>query len=139
MTQEDKELLLKDLCGRLPYGVMIHINETNENEELYCLNIPQEALYTRNKEYHNVSSLCPIEQCKPLLRPLSSLTEQEITELGKIDMKRIIFSSRHLTYHLDGEIIDWFNKNHIDFRGLIPNGLAIAVTKENNPYIQDYD
>ena len=133
MTQEDKELLTKDICARVLYGVKAQYYDS-ENE---CLDID-------TIEYVDISRKEPevgigqygidIDKVKPLLRPLSSLTEQEIIELGKIDMKRIIFSSRHLTYHLDGEIVDWFNKNHIDFRGLIPNGLAIAVTEDNNQY-----
>ena len=60
MTQKDKELLLKDLCARLPYGVIINLGEPDEDEELYCLNIPQESLYTKNLEHNNVTTLCPI-------------------------------------------------------------------------------
>ncbi len=130
MTQEEKKLLLMDLSARLPYGIMIHLEESNEIEELYCLNIPQEGLYTRNKEHNNVSSLCPIEEARPYLRPLPDMTEQEMKDLGKIDMKRVIFSSRHLTYHLDGEVIDYLNSHCIDWRGLIPIGLALRAPKE---------
>lgn len=113
MEQEEKEkLLLKDLSSRLPYGVMIHLGD-NEIEELYCLNIPQEALYTRNKEHKNVSSLCPIGQCKPYLRPMSRVSElisaKEWSSLGGIDL------------------IDWYNANHIDYRGLIENELALEA------------
>ena len=57
-----------------------------------------------------------------------------IKELLNMDTKRGIFSSRHLTWHIDGEIVDYLNKKMFDWRGLIPKGLAIEVTKENNPY-----
>ena len=127
MKQEDKELLLKDLCARLPYGLIIHLVESNEDEELYCLNIPQEGLYTRNLEYNNVTTLSPIEGIKPYLRPISSITEDDIKELCKIDEKRLIFSSRHLTYRLDGEVVDYLNSHHFDYRRLIENGLALEA------------
>lgn len=113
-TQEENQLLLIDLSARLPYGVMIHIEETNESEELYCLNISQEGLYTRNKEHHNISSLCPIEQAKPYLRPIHKLTKEELEELE---------------FLTDSDYVDYCNKHHIDYRNLIPKGLALEAPK----------
>ena len=130
MKQEDKNLLLKDLCARLPYGIIIHLVEPNEDEELYCLNIPQEGLYTRSLEHNNVTTLSPIEDIKPYLRPMSSMTEEEKKDWrGKILMSpKIVFSDK-----MDA-LYDFCNAHHLDYRGLIEKGLAIAVTEENNPY-----
>lgn len=50
---------------------------------------------------------------------MSSITEKDIIELSKIDSARYIYSSRHLTYYLDAEIVDWFNAHHFDYRGLL--------------------
>ena len=130
MKEEEKEkLLLKDLSSRLPYGVMIHLGETNEIEELYCLNISQEALYTRNKEHKSVSSLCPIGQCKPYLRSMSSMTEEERKKYHDIDNKA--YSCPEDYAHIPAkDRIDWLNANHFDYRGLIGKGLALEVDKD---------
>lgn len=141
MTQQKKDLLLKDLSARLPYGVMIHIEETNESEELYCLNIPQEGLYTRNKEHHNISSLCPIEQAKPYLRPMSSMTDEELKEFKRLKQMSVTVvmpngvSLLKPTYIVDLEddgdgmnyLYDWLNAHHFDYRGLIEKGLALEA------------
>lgn len=127
MTQEDKSLLLKDLCARLPYGVMIHIEETNEIEELYCLNIPQEGLYTRNKEHHDISSLCPIEQAKPYFRPMSSMTEEEIKTYHSYCEYNDGDFSGEILYFDTIESFDYLTSIHIDYRGLIPMGLALEA------------
>ena len=123
MTQENKELLLKDLSARLPYGVIIHLVEPNKDEELYCLNIPQEGLYTRSLEHHNVTTLAPIEDIKPYLRPMSSMTEEEKNEhFGRTMTIDIVQTSK--------EVIDWLNAHHFDYRGLIDKGLALEVSEE---------
>ena len=112
MTQEDKQLLLKDLCGRLLYGVIVKYKsqEGEGDVQLGCGNIGY-VLQLGNGWW---------KECKPYLRPMSSIAElitaKEWSNLGGIDL------------------IDWYNANHIDYRGLIEKGLAIAVTKYNNPY-----
>ena len=112
MTQKDKELLLIDLCARLPYGVMI---EGLEHPEVMTI------------KHLAIISVMTVEPYKPYLRPMSSMTEEEIKELLNIDTKRDIFSSRHLTWHLDGEVVDYLNSHHFDYRGLIEKGLAIEA------------
>ena len=148
MIQEEIKLLLRDLSCRLTYGVLIHIDETNEVEELYCLNIPQEGLYTRNPDNHNISSLVPIEQAKPYLRPMSSMTDEELKEFKRLKQMSVTVvmpngvSLLKPVYIVDLEddgdgmnyLYDWLNAKMFDYRGLIPKGLAIAVTKEYNPY-----
>ena len=127
MKQEDKELLLKDLCARLPYGIIMNtlngdghlcsINQTIFGNE-YGVNIK-----ATKRDYFNDNE-CDI---KPYLRPMSSMTDEE-----KLMYEGLMIGTDNISYMLD--IIDWLLKNHFDFRGLIPKGLAIEVTKENNPY-----
>ena len=72
MTQEDKELLLKDLCSRLPYGVKVKVKYYDDNWRLL-------AIYTNGTTYAIRDIGYPIEtcfeDCKPYLFPLSSMTE----------------------------------------------------------------
>ncbi len=127
MVQENKNLLLQDLCARLPYGVKVKTNN---------INILQLGTHTRAGEY--VTDV--IEPCKPYLFPLSSMTEEQCEKFKIIcgwdgeweDIKRGKFSCIGyigLDYFYD--TIDWFNKNHFDFRDLISKGLAIDATGLN--------
>jgi hypothetical protein len=112
MKQEDKELLLKDLCSRLPYGVVVELDEK----------------FGFNKGIHSLVKelLDPygVEGIKPYLRPMSSMTEEEENEYYNIEFGFNIHSDR----------VDWLNAHHFDYRGLIEKGLAIDVTEDNNPY-----
>ena len=128
MTQENKELLLKDLNARLPYGVKIEITwwvmgegvGINTTLEPECI---EELLNDEDG----------VIEIKPYLRPMSSMTEEEVEEYRNIDNRS--YSCPMDYAHIPAsERIDWLNKNHFDYRGLIPMDLAIAVTKENNPY-----
>lgn len=115
MTQEDKQLLLKDLCARLPYDVIM----TNKmlTKTYYPLdgNEWQQAYY--DDDWDDV----------PYLRPMSSMTEEE-----KLMYEGLMIGADNVSYMLD--VIDWLNVHHFDYRGLIEKGLAIAVTEKNNPY-----
>lgn len=124
MTQEDKELLLKDLCTRLPYGVMVQ-DELGRVNKLVIGNADLIRLYYNDFSIYGENALS-----LPLLRPLSSMTEEEKKEYDSL-----------FKLHKDGnvycenwEYFDWMNKHHFDCRNLIEKGLAIAVTKDNNPY-----
>ena len=123
MTKEDKDLLLQDLSARLPYGVKLSYDgEYGKEPRPFPLNELNRV---------TVNSMYEIEGIKPYLRPMVTMTEEEIKELAAIDTKRMIFSGRHLTWHLDGEIIDYLNKNMFDWRHLIPKGLALPLEKES--------
>ena len=101
MKQEEKELLLKDLCARLPYGVVV-----KDRNGVHILT-------SGNTEFIDLfNGKCNI---KPYLFPLSSMTEKQ-----KIELTCIIDS--------DYAKIDWYNKNHFDYRGLIPKDLANDAT-----------
>ena len=123
MTQKDKELLLKDLCGRLPYGVICQIYDPQQDygEDIFDARLIHIDAWTSHCYFWGCSETDPykIEQAKPYLRPMSDMTEEE-----KIDYQAF--------FNYDGveypeEYIDWCNKNHFDYRGLIPIGLALVA------------
>lgn len=136
MTQEDKkELLLKDLSARLSYGVKIlHTGWDSDGDTDFdtvetLIGIDDRFIYTvwdktGDREKHCLS----VSNWKPYLRPMSSMTEEEKEEYHKL------CDSYYGLYFDNADSIDWLNKYHFDYRGLIPMDLAIAVTEENNPY-----
>lgn len=129
MTQEDKELLLKDLCSRLPYGVKIQYHHIQETITDILLDI---NMFGRVNIYGHIKDICDV---KPYLFPISSMTEEQKKEYGKVCVLDTEILSRH---PMDGSPFpalynsqDWLNKNHFDYRGLIPMGLAIDATNLN--------
>ena len=121
MTQEDKELLFKDLCARLPYGIKFLRESWNYewDQELSVI----EVLEDIDKDgYINRTKVYNVEDIKPYLFPLSSMTEEQEKE-----WLYTLSSDYHITY----DTVDWCNKNHFDHRGLIPMGLAIDATNLN--------
>ena len=123
MTQEDKSLLLKDLCARLAYDVVYHRND-GANIKLNAIDVERGLLnYTDDIEER---------ECKPYLRSMDDMTEEEKREYNTIAMHTIVTSKGFV--HLEAsELVDWLNAHHFDYRGLIEKGLAIAVTENNNP------
>lgn len=131
MKQQDKELLLKDLCARLPYGVKCVVTFDKYNVFTETL----EGVNTAHCRVSTSDSVCEIELIKPYLRPMSSMTEEEKKELGTISCT--LGCCGQEKYHEWGVFYqsqDWLNAHHFDYRGLIEKGLAVEVTKENNPY-----
>ena len=140
MTQEDKELLLKDLCGRLPYGVKVNgvfLNYNKDNGKI---------LYEKCDKEFNYEHLNRYETLKPYLFPLSSMTEEQKKEISKRYKLHTYYGlCIEITNHSEGYwdddnscnlqdylwLVDWFNKNHFDYRGLIEKGLAIDATGLN--------
>ena len=124
MTQEEKQLLLQDLCARLPYGIKIlHRGAIEEIAE-----ITLEGLF-QNRSYYN--AWFDISTCKPYLRPMSSMTEEEKIEYGDHCYFTLECISTNQQHYFN-ELYDWLNSHHFDYHGLIEKGLAIAVTEENN-------
>ena len=163
MKQEDKQLLIQALSTLLPYEVML--DTPMGNKPLLALVSSQK--YKTIIEYDDYRGFenditewegGDVELIKPYLRPLSSMTEEEILELYKIaydtwycdslyyktdefiDFKDSIqnnslcFKSSIWLGYLN-KVYKWLNVNHFDYWGLIDRGLAIAVTAENNPYV----
>ena len=122
MNKENKELLFKDLCGRLPYHVRVKVWLKDGTTEEGPLDLEHNyADVLLDAFYYN-----KIKNIKPYLRSIDSMTEEE-----KIDY-RAFFNYDGVEY--PEEYIDWLNAHHFDYRNLIEKGLAIAVTEENNPY-----
>ena len=128
MTQEDKQLLLQDLSARLPYKVIVNYNGLAR--PLFNISPTQHFQITLDNALdgeHNglvyVSLDVDVENPKPYLRPMSSMTEEECDEWAQLESDEWGTNS-----------IDWLNRKMFDYRGLIEKGLAVAVTKENNPY-----
>lgn len=127
MTQENKDLLLKDLCARLPYKPIVQIDgcgiwnlrgiDHDDSAELRDRVI---IWYGKNQPSSKISF--PIINCKPYLLSLSSMTKKQEKE-----WLYTLSSDYHITY----DTVDWCNKNHFDYRGLIEKGLAIDATGLN--------
>ena len=137
MNKEDKKLLLQDLCARLPYGVKCEVKYYDNAWELL-------AIYTNATTYAVRDIGYPIEtyfeDCKPYLFPLSSMTEEQIKEFWKIEFKDnggyendwdFPLYPPKVGNHFIIEALDWLNRNHFDYRGLIEKGLAIDATGKN--------
>ena len=130
MTQDHKELLLKDLCARLPYGIKFLRESWNYewDQELSVI----EVLEDIDKDgYINRTKVYNVEDIKPYLFSLSSMTDEQYDQLY-ID-SRVKEDSIDIIDALanDMDAIDWLNKNHFDYRGLIEKGLAIDATGLN--------
>ena len=142
MKQEDKELLLKDLCARLPYEVKVN-NEIQGDFKIY--GICENFVFGRNEVCHIDFD---IEKIKPYLFPLSSMTEKQFAELKVFadliyesdtlelvewndNYKTLEFWLEEVPSYCVIKVFDWLNKNHFDYRGLIEKGLAIDATGLN--------
>ena len=138
MTREEKDLLLKDLSARLPYGVIV---ETPKGKGHVCdINLT----IFGNEAGVNIKATSrdkfDIEDIQPYLFPLSSMTEEQYNSFIIVsgwdgdyeDIKRGKFSCiGYIGLDYIYDTIDWLNKNHFDYRGLIPEGLAIDATGLN--------
>lgn len=125
MIQEDKILLLKDLSTRLPYGVKAYVKNWSKLDRKYY-----EGVYTVESTHPSLNTIlaCSDKFCvevivgyddyeiKPYLFPMSEMTEEQYKQYVKYSAI---------------ESIDWLNKNHFDYRGLIKKGLAIDATNLN--------
>lgn len=150
MKREDKELLLKDLCSRLPYGVKLGFYAPVTNQTYICTLLgldPQEDEPVIAKT-ENGNFYLAVDNVKPYLFPLSSITDEQLNELKEItDLKYdqntlelVEWTETHKTleFWLEEipqykviEVFDWLNKNHFDYRCLIERGLAIDATGLN--------
>ena len=124
MKQEDKELLLRDLCCRLPYGVKCKVSYNSG-----VINDADATLYGIDKDgflmFDEIGGDHREFLCKPYLFPLSSMTGRLKSELFNL---RINIEEPFQDSLCE---IDFYNKKHFDYRGLIEKGLAIDATNLN--------
>lgn len=130
MTQEGKELLFKDLCARLPYGVILETdNVFPQKLEGISFDKDEFIIWVSDGGFK-----LDWMGCKPYLFPISSMTEEQKKELTEINPEfysltcwdgDIYISSMNVRSY------DWLLKNHFDIYGLIPMGLANDATGKN--------
>ena len=128
MTQADKELLLKDLCARLPYGVICKDNYDKVEGKLVQIGINYDMCLLSDD--YGKTEFAYIPNCKPYLFPFSSMTEEQQSEYHNYCDVGLTECGNELYYDC-AESFDWLNKNHFDYRGLIEKGLAIDATGKN--------
>lgn len=123
MTQEEKQLLLKDLCARIPYHTLVQLNPGAYNKPETCLLCGVDG----EEVYLNVDSdPFRVDNIKPYLRPMSSMTKEEEneydaffnTDYGYMDASKVF------------DVSDWMYAHHFDYRGLIEKGLALEAPPE---------
>jgi hypothetical protein len=136
MTREDKKLLLKDLCTRLPYGVKVYakyVDADTEVEKVGVLSmVDNDTVIAFTCDDTNCYNYVAIHEVKPYLFPLSSMTEEqkkEFDQLLELELKAINDEIDHV--QATAFEVDFYNKHHFDWRGLIPKGLAIDATGLN--------
>ena len=129
MNEETINLVLTDICGRLPYGVITKNCKNN-------FDVPAHLLPDVNVIKHIIAEY----DLKPYLRPMSSMTEEEKKEIGELlDASIEIDTDGNITYFSGSDFIpcsdyhiyiDYLNAHHLDYRGLIPMGLALEAPKD---------
>lgn len=144
MTQNQKDLLLKDISARMPYGVKVQLSHNSYSSsptplKLLSLTLNGSAWVTGDKGYPFEIQW---ESCKPYLFPLSSMTKEQQYEFYCRFVENSIDFDDFKEFYLDrgmwhklltslddiDAVIDWFHKYHFDYRGLIPQGLATDAT-----------
>lgn len=143
MTQEDKNLFLRDLCSRLPYGIFAQVlykdGEGWKTEERNVLGVYADGQVYVDCVYTNIDNI------KPYLRSLSSMTNEEfdkLKEYSELKYDQLDLASfqngayKCLDFYLNEvpsdvviRVFDWLNKYHFDYRGLIQRGLALKATE----------
>ena len=134
MTQEEKQLLLKDLCARLPYGVKgLHRGQVHE-----LFTIDGREVNNACIQVDGYDAWFPVDTFKPYLRPMSSMTDEEEDEYWNfVEHRKILYDNgsydgvRNIL-RLDipnrlSNFTDWLNSNHFDYRGLIEKSLALIA------------
>ena len=131
MTQTQKELLFKDICCRLPYGVKAYVRHYSKLDRKWY-----EGIYTIESAYPFLNNIFVCSErgsvevivgyddyeIKPYLFPMSIMTEEQEKEF-----LYTLSSDGNITY----DTVEWLNENHFDYRGLIENELAIDATGLN--------
>lgn len=129
MRKEEKDLLVSDLTARLNYGVKISVND--KVETLEGINV-----LDNSAEYGSFLS-SDIEEVKPYLFPMMSMTEKQKEEYYYIvnyispDDTESLTEGEFIYVYQINQLLHFYHANHLDYKGLIPNGLAINATGKN--------
>ena len=132
MTQEEKELLLQDLCARLQNKVMIYLYTSSEiTGSTIVLN---SSIYGFIEDVLN-NSPYEIKEIKPYLRPMSSMTDEEKVEIQDLyhqNTQEVFKDPSEIRGYrfYDISVVDWLNAHHFDYRGLIEKGLALEAPED---------
>lgn len=138
MTQEDKKLLLKDLCARLTYGVLgVHVLDgtiwSEKPETIVNIDLQKEKIWTNDAiQGYNIED----QEFKPYLRLMSSMTEEENEEYwirinnDAPEMPINEIPSIENIAKCSEVVLDWLNAHHFDYRGLIERGLALEAPED---------
>ncbi len=137
MTKEEKQLLIKDICQRLLYGVKFACNKNIYTAKGLGLIVTDEGDWEYAVTAKGIEPI-EIEYIKPYLRSMSSMTKEEIEECSQL--QEDTFHVRFYKYDEGYEktidlpyfeiLVDFFNSHHLDFRGLIPMGLALEAPED---------
>lgn len=128
MTQEEKQLLFKDLCARLSCGVKILDIPANVVGDLFLVSTTDTVEYEPADETNDDTGYQTLYNIKPYLRPMSSMTEEENLKLE--DMEFEMAHLKFTTYTHECMILDYLYSRHLDVRGLIPMGLALEAPED---------
>ena len=123
MTREEKELLLKEISARLPYGLIVQYKR--KTFEPYSEYTADEKVEIDDMLHHRLKVL----DCKPYLRPMSSMTEEESEKFEEfLELQTEYTTGADIRFKYD--MFDWLNSRHFDYRGLIEKGLALEAPEE---------
>ena len=135
MTKENKELLFKDLCARLPYNVICQV-EFRENGKYNSKVMLLSGIFTDEAYFTTKGGSIYSNEYKPYLFPLSSMTEKQEDEWYEVFIdplsKKLDRHTRqeYLQFQADAQAfgIEYLLKNHFDYLGLIEKSLALDAT-----------
>ena len=123
MTQEERDLLIKDLCTRLPYGVKVEYENEIFDVEHVC------PMYEEVKLDIPETWTIDVSEVKPYLFPISSMTEVQDKEYALLQTSPC--KEGFLYVWNCATMMKWLIENHFDYNGLIPKGLANDATGKN--------
>lgn len=124
MNREEKYLVIDDISGRIPHGVVFKTDWGNKTLKGIQYDYVNTLLYFGVCDSTNKIIETYVSEVKPYLFPISSMTDEQDKELLAILEDK---SDDEFEY----KVVDFYNKNHIDYRGLIPKGLAMDATGLN--------
>ena len=119
MTQEDKQLLLKDLSARFTYDIIVSVTDGTIKYNAYIESVSYKYIQVSPVDSDSIFTaytFYKISEIKPYLRSMSSMTETEREEYSLV-----------LCNELSVNRFDWLNAHHFDYRSLIEKGLALEA------------